>query len=347
VIMNIVKSHSQVDSRPAPAPRGDRLRRWLGRGLLVFVLLGAAGAVYQSLATARDARNFPPPGQVVDVDGRQMHINCMGQGSPTVILEQGGGGNALFWFLVQPEVARSTRVCAYDRAGMGWSDPGPDPRNGQQIANELHTLLHNANIPGPYVLAGWSYGGLFVRSYAMQYPEEVAGLALLDASHPEQWTRTAQGQATYQNDSRNYTATRFLARLGLLRLFPLPFTTPPAGLSPQLVAQFKAVMNTTKLWDTTEAESRFILDTMAQVRQAGHLGDLPLMVVTAGENPGADGQWAVYQDELAELSTNSVHLILEGAQHHSLVLDTEDSLASSSAILRVVAAVRAGAPLNP
>jgi hypothetical protein len=105
-------------------------------------------------------------------------------------------------------------------------------------------------------------------------------------------------------------------------------------------------MNTTKLWDTTEAESRFILDTMAQVRQAEPLGDLPLMVVTAGANPGADGQWAVYQDELTELSSNSAQLVLEGAQHHSLVLDPEVSLASSSAIVRVVDRVRTGAPLN-
>jgi pimeloyl-ACP methyl ester carboxylesterase len=314
--------------------------------LLVLIVLGAGGAIYQAVATARDARNFPPPGEMVDVDGRQMHIYCVGEGSPIVILEQGGGGNSLFWFRVQPEIARTTRVCAYDRAGMGWSDPGPEPRDGRQIANELHMLLRNANIPGPYVLAGWSYGGLFVRSYAMQYPEEVAGLVLLDASHPDIWTRTAQGQATYENDSRNYSMTRLLARLGLLRLFPLPFTTPPAGLSPQLVAQFQALMNTTRLWDTTEAESRFILDTMAQVRQAEPLGDLPLMVVTAGANPGADGQWAVYQDELTELSSNSAQLVLEGAQHHSLVLDPEVSLASSSAIVRVVDGVRTGAPLN-
>jgi pimeloyl-ACP methyl ester carboxylesterase len=289
---------------------------------------------------------------MVEVGGFRMHISCMGSqpddGSSTVILEPGGGSNSMTWYLVQPEIAKKARVCAYDRAGMGWSDPGPSPRDGRRIADELHMLLQEANIPGPYVLAGWSYGGLFARAYAMLYAEEVAGLVLLDATHPDVWSRTEQGQLRYQNDSKLYSGMRLLARLGLLRLFQIPFTAPPDSLSEIRVPEWKAVHSTTKYFDTTEAESRSILDTMAQVRQSEPLGDLPVMVVTAGENRGADGLWQSYQGEQASsLSTNTAHLILEGAGHQSLVFDPEYSQASSSAILQVVEAVRAGKSLKP
>jgi pimeloyl-ACP methyl ester carboxylesterase len=336
---------------PQPAGLGRRLFIWFKRGvigvLLGLVALAGLGAFYQALATARDRRVFPPPGQRVDIGGYRLHLYCQGEGSPTVILEHGGGGGVLGWFRVQPEIARNTRVCAYDRAGLGWSDPGPAPRSGRQIAIELHTLLHNANIPGPYVLAGWSYGGLFVRAYAEQFPEDVAGLVLFDATHPDVWTRTAQGQAQYQNDSRLYAVARVLAWFGLWRLIPNPFTMPPAGLSPQQVGQWRAVYNTTNFWDTVEAESRAILDTMTQARQAGNLGDLPVLVVTAGENEGADGQWTVYQDELTTLSADSVHQVVEGAGHADLWLSPEHSQVSSAAILQLVKAVRMGERLSP
>jgi pimeloyl-ACP methyl ester carboxylesterase len=309
----------------------------------VTILLAVTGAAYQAIASAADNRNYPAPGQMVDVGAFQMHLHCLGEGSPTVVLEQGGGGNSADWFLVQPEIAKTTRVCAYDRAGLGWSDPGPTPRDGRQIAEELHMLLQEADIPGPYVMAGWSYGGLFARAFAAQYPQDVAGLVLLDATHPDVWTQTEKGQSQYQRDSNIYTAARLLARLGLLRLFPNPLTTPPESLPVGQVPRWKAAHNTTESWDTTEAESRSILETMEQVRQAGDLGDLPVMVVSAGENQGADGQWQVYQAELASsLSTNSNHLIVEGAGHLSLVFDPAYSQVSSSAILQVVNAVREG-----
>jgi pimeloyl-ACP methyl ester carboxylesterase len=158
---------------------------------------------------------------MVDIGGRQMHLVCIGanrDGRPTVILEQGGGGNVLAWFRIQPELALVTGVCAYDRAGLGWSEPGPEPRDGTHIASDLHTLLARAGVPGPYVLAGHSYGGLFSRAYAAQYPDEVAGLVLLDSAHPDQWTRTPEGQARYTADSQLYRGARILALFGLLRL---------------------------------------------------------------------------------------------------------------------------------
>jgi len=318
-------------------------------GLLTLIIgLAALGASYQALATAPDKRPSTPPGHLVDVGGYRLHLYCTGanlNGRPTVILEQSAGGFALNWFLVQPQVAKLTRVCAYDRAGLGWSEPGMQPRNGQAIAKDLHTLLHRAGIGGPYVLAGHSYGGLLVRAYAVQYPDEVAGLVLLDAAHPDEWTRTPQGQATYQQDSQNYAIARYAARLGVLRLVSIPFTTTPAALSTQQQAEYRALTRTTQYWDSVAAESRAIGETMALVRDAS-LGDLPLMVVTAGNNlTNLDGHWAMYQRELAALSTNSVHKVVEGADHASLWADPNYAVPSSAAIVQVVEAARTAQPL--
>ena len=149
-----------------PSSAGRRRRRVLrgsGRALAALLaliaILALAGASYEAIAATGDARHYPPPGTLVDVGGFRLHINCVGTGSPTVVLDAGLGGSSLDWSLVQPELGRSTRVCAYDRAGMGWSDPGPQPRTPGQIARELHTLLTNAGIAGPYVLVGHSLAG--------------------------------------------------------------------------------------------------------------------------------------------------------------------------------------------
>ena len=130
---------------------------------------------------AADARAYPPPGQMVDVGGYRLHINCTGAGSPTVVIDAGLGDWSSMWGFVQPGVAKTTRVCTYDRAGAGWSDQGPLPRDARQFAKELHTLLQNANIPGPYVMVGHSMGGLPVRVFTHEYAAEVAGVVLIDS----------------------------------------------------------------------------------------------------------------------------------------------------------------------
>ncbi len=151
--------------------------RWFTRlkkfftGLLVFLFaLSLTGMLYQTAATEADKRNFPPPGNLIDVGGFKMHIDCIGEGSPTVILEALSGGFSSYWAWVQPEVAKQVRVCAYDRAGFGWSENDPQPESPQRTAQNLHTLLANANILGPYVMVGHSKGGLYVREYAALYP---------------------------------------------------------------------------------------------------------------------------------------------------------------------------------
>jgi pimeloyl-ACP methyl ester carboxylesterase len=137
---------------------------WLVAGLLALAVIGA---IYQAVATQIDQRTYPPPGEMVDVGTHSLHINCLGEGSPTVILEAANLGMSAHWVRVQQQLAKTTRVCAYDRAGMGWSEPGPEPRDARQISSELHAQLNGAaDTEGPYVLVGHSYGGLYARRYA-------------------------------------------------------------------------------------------------------------------------------------------------------------------------------------
>ena len=258
-----------------------------------LVALAVIGAIYQAFGTEIYRRIYPPPGELVDVGGHSLHINCVGEGSPTVILESGSGANSVDWANIQPEVANTTRVCAYDRAGSGWSEPSPEPRDPQQIAGELHTLLGNAGIDGPYVLVGHSFGGLYVRMYAELYPNEVEGMVLVDSSHPEQSARTAEAQAASEASSAE------------------------------------------ELRATPETSAQVLLSTQS-------LGDKPLSVITAGEQ---EPIWLELQEELAALSSDSVHRVVEGATHESLLNDQRDAQVSSMSILEVVEAVRNGQPL--
>jgi hypothetical protein len=156
-----------------------RVGRWTGivlLGLVALIMwLAASGAAYEAIMAAGDDERYPARGQRVDVGGYRLHIHCLGEGSPTVVLDAGLGGFSLDWSLVQPELAATTRVCTYDRAGYGWSDPGPQSRTPGQIVEELHTLLLNADIEGPYVLAGHSAAGKPVRLYADRYPHDAVG----------------------------------------------------------------------------------------------------------------------------------------------------------------------------
>ena len=176
VVWSITRARGQLPSRA---------RRWLVYPVLAVLAIAAVGGGYQTVREALDARAYPPPGQLVDIGGHRLHLHCTGSGSPTVILEPGGGGSSSDMGWVAPAVARDTRVCVYDRAGRGWSDPVDGPQDGATIAADLHTLLQRAHVPGPYVLAGHSFGGLYVQIFAAQFPDEVAGLVLLDSTAPQ------------------------------------------------------------------------------------------------------------------------------------------------------------------
>jgi pimeloyl-ACP methyl ester carboxylesterase len=348
VIQSTATSVKPQTARPRSSVfvRLARIALWL---IIGIITLAAIGATYQIIATEMDKHAYPPLGQMVAVGGYQMHLYCTSAnatGSPTVILETGLGSTSAAWALVQPEVAKATRVCSYDRAGMGWSDPSPEPRDAGNITLELHTLLQNANVPGPYVLVGWSYGGLYVREYAGQFGDEVAGMVLLDSSHPDQWTRTPQGQAQYETNAKIYSVAPALARLGLMRV--RGFTQPSSGLPTPYDQALKASFAATKDWDAQSAEFLASPETNDQVRQLTSWGNMPLFVLTATEHstpPEQERLWQNWQTELTALSVNSVHQVLEGADHASFWRDPETAKITTSAILQVVEAARTGQPL--
>ncbi len=208
-----------------------RIIRRIGMPLLGLVValfaLAVAGAIYQAIATERAERAYPPPGEMVDVGGYSLHINCVGQGSPTVVLDAGSGEMSAQWVRVQQEVSDTTRVCAYDRAGMGWSETGPEPRDAKQISSELHTLLSKAGIEGPYVLVGHSFGGLYMQTYAARYPDEVAGVALVESSSPKQFSQQPATRDSYEPQKQIFDVVSLLARIGIVRLLYKLDPAPP------------------------------------------------------------------------------------------------------------------------
>jgi pimeloyl-ACP methyl ester carboxylesterase len=323
-----------------------RILRWTGKALLWLVVallvLAVIGAIYQAIATQLDERAYPPPGKLVDVGGPRLHIRCAGQGTPTVILEAANLGMSAHWVRVQQQVAKTTRVCAYDRAGLGWSERGPKPRDAKQISSELHDLLANAaGIEGPYVLVGHSYGGLYARMYATRYSDEVAGMVLVDSTHPEQFTRSPEGRAMYEQTKRLGAVIPWLTRLGVIRL--TNFYPAHPDLPPQQRAQIEAFNSSTRQVSTTVEEFRATPETTAQVRGTGSLGEKPLAVISAGEQPSG---WLEMQEELAALSSDSVHRVVNGATHESLLYERRDAQVSSAAIDQVVEAVRTDQPLT-
>lgn len=323
--------------------RAGTILKRVGLGLLIaLAVLIAAGATYEAIGAARDRRAAAPPGELIDVgDGSEplrLHLYCTGEaraGQPTVILEALSGGWWIHWGWVQAELARSARVCSYDRAGFGWSDPPPQFQTLAQNAAALHTLLERGGESGPYVLVGHSKGGLFVRQYAARYPDEVAGLVLLDASHPEQFERHPAMQAATEAFLRQSRPFPLLARLGLFRLATaLGYTFDFGGLPPRERAQMAAAFASPEYWAQSRADMAATPALYAEAQALPGLGGLPLAVISAGT--GSTEGWADLQAELAALSTAGTHVTLDEATHVSLVFDPEHARAVSAEILRLV-----------
>jgi pimeloyl-ACP methyl ester carboxylesterase len=317
--------------------------------VVVLSALAVAGAIYQAIATELAERSYPPPGEMVDVGGHSLHINCVGQGSPTVVLDAGSGEMSAHWVGVQRGVSGTTRVCSYDRAGMGWSESGPEPRDAERITGELHTLLSKAGIEGPYVLVGHSFGGMYMQTYAARYPDEVAGVVLVDSStDPEQFSQRPEARESDEPQKQSSAVGPRLvrlvvslpARLGIVRLLSELDPASPE-LPPQQRAQIDALAPSTRQWTTSALE--FLAPTQTlRLGSPGSLGNKPLAVVTAGTQ---QPEWLELQDELATLSSNSTHRVVRGATHTSLMYDRSDAQATSAAIVEVVVAVRNDRPL--
>ncbi|HXN65020.1 MAG TPA: alpha/beta hydrolase [Candidatus Acidoferrales bacterium] len=319
------------------------------------LLFGAAlvsGIVYEQLGERRNRRQLPQIGRSVDIGRRTLNISCLGTGAPAVIFESGGDAPGLEWASYQTEVSKFTEACWYDRAGIGWSDPGPYPRTSAAIARDLHALLKDAGVPSPYVLAGASFGGLNSRVHAGLFPHDVAGIVLIDSAHEDESLRAPKFYLAH-------TAPRILwhpfdlvlrtaAFIGLIRLSE---SSPAqsknsAQMSPDegiraLRRQPKSVVNNI----TTGV---VLPESYDEARATGPLGDIPLIVLTAGQpfdfsDPELNRQAAAYQQVwihemqagLARLSTRGRQIVVPNANHGTIPQEL-----TVSAIREVVTQVR-------
>ncbi|MBK9121630.1 MAG: alpha/beta hydrolase [Chloroflexi bacterium] len=324
---------------------------WVRVVMLIIgaLIAGAAviGGLYQAYAVRRDRRAHARPGVLADAGGFNLHLLVMGEdtGKPTVILEGGMAAFALNWHWAQTELAQDTRVVAYDRAGFGWSDTSPSRRDAQTCARELRAALSSAGITGPYVLAGWSFGGLVVRVFADLYPNEVVGLVLVDASHPDQWKHMPIPNA----DRILARMMRFqgeLCRFGYGRVVKGAAKLITSGMPPDIAAPIVAHTALRSCWVTESQQAAAWNDhSRPQINTAKPLGDLPVMVLGVSEQPLFGDELTRLQDELMDLSSNSARRIVEGATHESLVARSEYAAQVSQSIRQVILAAQTGQPL--
>ena len=261
-------------------------------------------------------------------------------GGPTVVLQSGLGEFSSSWARIAPAVAGTTRVCAYDRAGQGWSDDAPRIQDGLQAAADLHTLLDRAGENGPFVLVGHSTGGSYAMTYAARYPEQVAGMVLLDASDPYQATATTS--AADPSAPAEFALLPSLARLGIAQLFPSSFWS---SLPEPAAGEVQAFASSPRGFQNMADESAAMPALFSQAQALTTLGNAPLVVLTAAGHD-TDPGWSVAQERMAALSTNHSHRTADST--HSALLDEKDGAeVSTSAIDAAVHAARTGAPLPP
>ena len=266
-----------------------------------------------------DEVSFEPPGKLIEVNGRNMHINCVGNKSPTIILDSGTGGFSLEWENIQHSLSQYVRVCAYDRAGYGWSDMGPLPRTTKRITQELHTLLQNAGIHGPYIIVGHSFGGFTAQYFARYFGDEIAGLVLVDSSHEEQVYRLPENGKDVVRRSLHQDRSNMVTKAVLHEHFP----EGEVIVAQQLMARWSAMLTWREEMANYALSSRELRDI--------HYGpklEIPIVVLTRGkrvwpDTPYGDAMeagWTELQDELNYLSDHSTHVIAENSGH-SIHLD--------------------------
>lgn len=325
------------------APRPSLFRRIVLMLLVFLLILLVAGFLYENISEARDRRFNPMKGQLVDVGGRNMHIHCTGEGSPTVILDSGLGDSYLSWHKVQPEIAKFTHVCSYDRAGLGFSDPSSQPRTSKVIAEELRALLQAAGVPPPYVIVGHSMGGYDVRVYASIYRSDIVGMVLVDASHPDQENRFPPELKNMEGSWRR--EAEFIA-------YAMPFGVPRLlGLCDNDPTSRAADCNARTAREQL-AEIKAFPESAAETAATGSLGDLPLVVLSHDpDKPSGDlppeiakptnEAWERMQVELTHLSTRGTRTIAKNSAHY-IQIDRPDVVIE--AVRNVVEQARQGRP---
>jgi pimeloyl-ACP methyl ester carboxylesterase len=311
----------------------------LGALITFMATVLVAGMAYQIIRAREDSAKYPPPGQMVDVGGYRLHLYSAGDDGPTVVFDAALGGSCLSWAHVQPEVAKFARTLSYDRAGMGWSDVGPDPRTAQQIVEELRALLHRGGVPGPYVLVGHSFGGFTARLYAARYPREVAGMVLVDVPDASEWLHNPVQKQRAAIGAQLSRRGVLVARLGIARLVAHMITSGARDAARSSVsfitggilrghadriiaplvrvpAEFRPILQSfwthPKFYAALAGQMECMSETAAQLENAGGLGDMPLVVLTASDpSPARRAE----QDAVAQLSSRGRHLIATRSGH--------------------------------
>ena len=310
------------------------MRRLAGTAT-ALLLLALAGAIYERIGRQRDRARYPRIGRAVHIGGRTLNLYCSGEGGPTVVFEGAGHTAGYAFAAMRAEVARFSRACWYDRAGYGWSDPGPSPRTFREIATDLHALLHSGGVPGPYVLVGATAGAFHVRVYNGMYPADVAGAVLAQATD---WDVFAHEPAYMKGGVGNLppAVQRFactvlqpvLMRLGVIRLLGNPGAGRPFGVGDLPAAQREEAVFLSNNPSTaqTEGEGCVLEESMAELRASGNFGDRPLIVLSRARpyrapspryTKAVDDLNAYYfrqlQPRLAALSTRGRLVMKDGA----------------------------------
>lgn len=316
--------------------------RWLLYPIVALLLAGSVGGFYETVALSRDEDSYPAPGEMYDVGDYRLHLNCSGSGSPTVVLENGLGGTSPLWSRIIAEIGRTTRICAYDRAGQAWSDDASGPQDGLAVVADLHKLLEVAGEPGPYVIVGHSTGGVYSMIFAAQYPDEVAGMVLLDSATPYQFTALPNYESEYSKMTRVVGVMPSLARLGATQLLP---ASAYSSLPEPAASQVRAFATSPRHNRSVRDEQSVLRDVFEQAKALVTIDDKPLVVVTATESVNDIKGWSDAQADLAMLSTNSARRTVEST--HEGVLDDAASFEQSvRAIEDVVKAIRTGVPVK-
>jgi pimeloyl-ACP methyl ester carboxylesterase len=327
-----------LDPTPRPRRWKGMMRAFKGTTLALAVLV-ATGAGYEFIAGLGDATRYPPPGRLVDVGGFRLHIACTGKGSPTIVLDAGLGGTSLDWALVRGRLSARTRVCAYDRAGMGWSDAGQAPRTPARIAGDLRGLLTNAGEPGPYVLVAHSLSGKSARLFAVAYPDDIAGLVLVDtpSERVDALMTADEAKAFAAALARQASLISLARRLGLVR-FLGPVLAGPLDLPPDVAGKMLMLQSQPQSLDATTEEGLARSANDDELSRA-MLGTIPLVVIVAGESNAAIPGWAEAQKDLAARS-NKARLIVADGSSHSVQFDQPEVIID--AVLSLLTADPAG-----
>jgi hypothetical protein len=316
------------------------MSRTLQAAGIALLILIPGGVIFERLGQRRDLHRYPQIGKSVDIGGRTLNIYCSGEGTPTVIFETFGHASGFSWIGVQPEVAKLTRACWYDRAGYGWSEPGPMPATYQSVATDLHALLHAAKIPAPYVLVGASAATLHIRMFNGLYPGEVAGAVMVNAldvdGAPVAVPESAKGPwarhfGSFAPHIRGTACLAFptMARVGVFRLagiFSRPRGTPALGLPPNQQAELDDLSDNPTAARGGEACDRD--QGMEQVGAGADLGDRPLIVLFAPDrafpNAWNEAQIDQVQPRIAKLSSRGRFTLVEQITPATLVSAVRD-----------------------